>query len=541
MSLMDPDTKQALHEEAVRDSLAERGDLQALVAEFGLDYLLDPNEWSTPPTDADWVEVLVTEISLSDLEERLRVPETRTRFEIPDYRLAGLQAKIAKLAKRAAKLGSDPITLEVVRGPYASPTGGHRRNDSPKGPRLIPIMQATYEVEVHGPKPVIAGWEFLATLEHKQAGTILRTVPTAEVAEGLLDPYRSAGANCDHCKRQRRRKDTYVVRHVETGQVLQVGRTCLRDFTGHDSPESVARMAELLLAAVDACSEGDDDGGWGGGRARECMVEPVEFMTCVLACRAEFGWLSATAARERADGSESTAAQAWTLTLGRNYGLKTRLLKEVEVTAEHAERAAVVLDKAKAALADRDDRSDYEHNLFVWLEEAWVTWRGKGLVASAAGFVDRLENRERAAKVARDQFGQSKHVGVEGERLDLIATVTRVTRTATDWGPLTIVNLLSEDGDALVWFAHDDLPERETPADTPLWVTGTVKRHQADKRAGYPVTALNRVTLSLDADRFRNGTHAPCPSCKAAEGQWCRQGNKRRSALHKRRSKGPIK
>jgi hypothetical protein len=116
------------------------------------------------------------------------------------------------------------------------PTAPHKGGSTPSEPaRSLRLRQGAIEtwheefeyVIVKGETPRVAGFEFLATLEHEEGGTIIRRMPRfgedAEKGDGIdLSAYREACPRCDHCGLERHRKDTYLVRNAETAEIKQV-------------------------------------------------------------------------------------------------------------------------------------------------------------------------------------------------------------------------------------------------------------------------------------------------------------------------------
>lgn len=130
-------------------------------------------------------------------------------------------AKFDKLNERAAKKGlggSWKLTkVERVVEKDTHPVTG------------LPVEKVWYECTVGGTAIAFDGWEFIATLDWDEyAGLIVRAMPGAVAVdrEGLREGW------CDHCKTTRSRRVTYVVRDTNSGQQLQVGRSCIKDFTG---------------------------------------------------------------------------------------------------------------------------------------------------------------------------------------------------------------------------------------------------------------------------------------------------------------------
>jgi hypothetical protein len=121
----------------------------------------------------------------------------------------------------------------------------------------------------------------------------------------LPERFRTLGPVCEHCHLSRGRKETFIVRH-EDGRMVQVGRQCLRDFLGHDSPDHLVALVCLettLRASLDAEESGGMLLGAGSG-------EPsiIWYLAWVIWSIQRWGWLS----RRKAEGTldMSTADRA---------------------------------------------------------------------------------------------------------------------------------------------------------------------------------------------------------------------------------------
>lgn len=241
-----------------------------------------------------------------------------------DARLPELQATIEKLGKRAARLGVRAPVLTVgesVQVPYCTDSDGsglYRLNPADlakvEAHRVAGSLRyrSFRQCSVSGEPVVVAGWEFVATLQHLKSESgetvnLLRTVPTFEGA--LPERFRTAGPEwCDHCRTKRARKDTYVLRRISTtcdtcgdsgftgpetgydgvcsdcgGQSVgapdwqQVGRTCTQDFLGDRDPEKFLASLDLLLAAALALDESDGEEWSGGSGAWTDMVPTLTY------------------------------------------------------------------------------------------------------------------------------------------------------------------------------------------------------------------------------------------------------------------------
>lgn len=173
-----------------------------------------------------------------------------TNYLIPTQNVATLQADIAKLAKKAAKLGCVAPVL-VIGKTVMVPIGKNEFGEV--------FYAEKVEVSVTGTAPKLNGWSFVGVVENVECSTILRSVSGNEIPAA----YRDANpCNCDHCGINRRRNSTFIVQH-ESGVFKQVGKQCLADFLGHANPEHVAAYAQHIAELNISDYDEDEKLGYG--------------------------------------------------------------------------------------------------------------------------------------------------------------------------------------------------------------------------------------------------------------------------------------
>ena len=158
------------------------------------------------------------------------------KYSVYEANLQTLTAKLTRLNAKLARINVAPITWKQV--------GQH---DEPH-PEIGNALVRYIDLEVEGVVPVENGWSFVATIVHTEEGNIIRNVP------GYIVPveFRDRPTWCDHCKCNRVRRDTYIVRH-EDGRVMQVGSSCLADFIGTSNRNGLTKASEILLNVFDVC------------------------------------------------------------------------------------------------------------------------------------------------------------------------------------------------------------------------------------------------------------------------------------------------
>lgn len=187
-------------------------------------------------------------------------------YRIPAERLSVLRAGVEKLNKRAEKLGMAPVTIVVgeTRAEHYIETCPPEYGDDGRilSRTEISRTRRVLDVRLEGTVPVIAGFAFVAKLDHLEGGNLVLRAPGFD---GDLDGYRVVGSRCQHCGLSRSRAATFLVREA-SGGIIQVGRQCLQDYTRHADVENAVKLfkcwQELLAGGSDEDSEGWGFGGY---------------------------------------------------------------------------------------------------------------------------------------------------------------------------------------------------------------------------------------------------------------------------------------
>jgi hypothetical protein len=354
---------------------------------------------------------------------------------VPSERIAELRDKIAKLNRKAEKLGCDPIVLRLGE-PFTHELEGKIVEDTP--------------VFITGKAPQLNGWQFVATLEHDENGTLIRRIPTF-TDEVDLTQYRTATPdNCDQCHARRRRNDTYIVaKYLEVPQraargdllnsyeTKQVGSTCLKDFTGHENPEAIARWMEAVRDLIEGVKGGSLDGGY---------LTPRYYLGDLMAEAAVEVRLNGYVSRRQAQEDYKTA----TADAVRNsfFARQTPAAKTMEpVTDEDVARGDKAIEWVQS-LEDKDLEQDYLYNLYTVCKSGTLTARQFGIAASAITAYERAMERkaERSGPGRVDEF-----IGEKGDKIDVTFTVFRVYENVTEYGMSYKHILRADTGHTLTW------------------------------------------------------------------------------------------
>ncbi len=516
---------------------------------------LSEAEWARigPKVLAKNIKVLLPVLDLEEGEHRVR-----------DYKMPGLTDGLAKLARRAEKLGLPVPAVSTVRvEEVPTAVAFHWMNERVWA--FSGHVQVFHVLKAATDRVVLDGWTFAGTIEHLgEDGNVVRGVP--EFEGKLPVSFRTDKPTCDHCKVYRRRASTFIVSNGASFQ--RVGRQCLADFVGSKNADSIVALAAIEHAFADMLEDDwSEDGGYGGGG--ELRVDPVTFLSSVALCIQEFGWLSRGAARETDKISTASAAMEVLFPPKRAIMDGTVKLTRDLITDAHRADAASALIWAREI--DPETTSDFLHNCRV--VAGLASWGHKHNGIGAAILMSYQREQERLKRMEFERRLPSVFLGSVGERFGsgkgkkavapIQARVLGVYSIDGQFGLTTIIRMqaLSADGVSchdLVWFCSGTCTgvvdqealdaervagkaldaARAAPSDsysdawsaaidaanTTWWatrtaaekairdiavgdlvlVTGTVKKQEVSKKTTRPETVLSRCALTLVVEQVES-------------------------------------
>lgn len=375
----------------------------------------------------------------------------RREFVIPMDSLPRLEERFQKLARRASRLSVEGPSLVIGE-----------RVDIPevniRGVETGAIASFLY-VKVEGVAPKLPGYELVAVIRHLQGEEDANLVTT--VGEHRIpESFRHTGPICDHCHVKRNRNDTFVVRH-DSGKLVQVGRSCLRDYLGHGSIERIATIAELIADALDAMSEFDGDLDIDFFATGERHVKDwhlVTYLAYVSAVIDRHGWCSrATAMAHEGVDATSDAAWRWMIEnyqeMKRSNGHHAVRLQHPEPSERDYARANTARDWAMALHENLETLSDYEHNVNVVARVSRVDRKTRGVGASILVACDRA-HAKKAERQASQWFGKVKVQGdkkYKRETYELKVLAAIEVGINSRFGSSTLHILRDTNGNKAVW------------------------------------------------------------------------------------------
>lgn|GEM_PF-5051026 len=322
--------------------------------------------------------------------------------------------------------------------------------------------------------------------------------------EGVLRDYQVVDHHCDHCHRSRRRTTVFLLTSRETGQIVQVGNSCLSLFTG----VTVTGLRSLMFA--DDLEK--DMGALMGGPS--CAHDPGQWRVSQIVAVALA--LSDGGMAYRAKNLDGTGTSRQV----KDYVACGSWEKYFEKTAEYdvpSRRPDDYLGDGTVALvvasmAAMDEDSEYADTMRTLARRDWVVpAKLVGVTASAVAVWARTQKTTTRPLAPTGFFGE---VGARYTQVE--ATLTRSTYIGGGFGYHSpdryMYTLVTAEGDhALVWWT-DELSASFRIGDTVL-VDFTVKSHdtwrpgEGDPRDQTTIYFVKRKTL-VDVTAQARSDHA---------------------------------
>lgn len=373
-------------------------------------------------------------------------------YRVPVSAVADVEKTLSRYARKAARYGC--ALSYSVGAPYAVERPVFDVCDGRTAVRVGVQLVEVQDVSIDGDVIACGVYTLLARLEHMDGGNVVTLYNGAE----MRPEWASMPARCQHCGGAHGQKKTFILSDAH-GNFVQVGSTCLHDFSGLD-PQLVGILhdmrAALLLEDVSA---------------RDFSARPVDPV---------FNTVDALAHAVRVLRLQGYVRSG-------EHGENRAIIRDAMRANERASAVDVARAQDMAAyIANMDDASACAAGLSdvrALVLSRYCAARHMGYVAFAPVAYARHIERENERAAARSA---SEYIGSVGERVTLdIASADVITTIPGQYGVTTVYKLVDVSGNVCIWFASGSLP------DGAQRVKATIKGH--NERDGVKQTMLTRV------------------------------------------------
>jgi hypothetical protein len=345
--------------------------------------------------------------------------------------------QIAKLNKRARKLSLPEITVTLGRVyPEIRTINGIKKE--------VLILPA----EITGPLDIkYNNWQFIATLQHLSTGAnIIRLCSNFSIPV----KYYNCDSNCEHCNVKRNRNDTYLVRN-DSGLIMQVGSSCIKDFLGGNSPDWILQHASLI-ADLFYCLNNTN-----GKLDQIFYIETVLSQT--LSCIRQYGWVSKTVAEEQ--NMQSTASFVYN-----NLYPPSLDYNICQITDDDKLKAQQVIAWVENLSDEQCIENIYLHNIRAIVNSGAVDFRNLGYAVSIIPAFERTNEKKNKSI--------SNYVGEIKSRQQFNLIVKKIFCNNSSYGAYFKYIFEDEDNNIMVWSTSK---KQDLNINQKIQLLGTIKNH----------------------------------------------------------------
>ena len=397
--------------------------------------------------------------------------EEYSKFIVCEDNMKYVEKSIDTLNKKAKKLNLPEIQLIITNPTYEEYTKDKKK-----------YIKKFYDVAVIGEAPIINGWIFVASISTDQRTSIIRQNTSVEIEPGALNQYREHPTHCEHCNSNRRRKNTYIVKHIDSGSLKQVGSTCIRDFTGHMNPQKILAFYDSLHEFKYIPDFAKFEGNINYGNYYEFNT----YMSFVAYCTRVYGFV-----KSRIDNDEQWPTKSHAM----------HLLNEMYKPLKRGE---------DREMPEAIDNENYKKAIKYFLEDTFVTTKGdfRSFVDNVKVIIDAAEKdgmiREKdvayIAPLVQMYFAfekkteeskitaTSEFIGEVGKRQDFVLTLKKFYTFEGAWGASNIYVFNDETGNVFIWKTGAYLEKDET-----YTIKGTIKEHKIFRDVKQTIISRGKV------------------------------------------------
>lgn len=354
-------------------------------------------------------------------------------YMISTVRFEFFQKEFSKLVKFAEKIGAE-IPTYTAELTYKKDHGYY------------------YNVEVQGLAPKYDGWEFVARIDNvEHIITGLKAFP---------EHYYDDHGKCEHCNVNHARVKTYIIQ--KDNKFMEVGGSCLKQFTGGLTPEKVARHFDMLRTIVDMNLDYDE---MSRGNGRNIHNNLPRFISLVKSLKDKYGFIKAS------DEAESTGRFAYNIMTG-NLNREEALAYGPFIQKWGSQNQDYALE-AIEYVKSQDRCNSFMINLKQICENGFFTQRSFGILAAIVQVYDAYKFGSEQRKIEQQE---STYQGNAGDKLSFEVTVMRKRVTFGAYNMQTWLLMKDNSGNVITWSASKEL-EDIFEGDT-IVIKGTVKTHK---------------------------------------------------------------
>lgn len=363
-------------------------------------------------------------------------------FSIPEDNMPALTKKLINIRNKCLKHGA---TFEYHIHDY------HYEARDPSNPALGNLRLA--DIGIEGVARV-NGWDFIGRIEHTQHGNVVHHLDNSVE---VPPHYLTTKPVCEHCGTTRARVYTYLLKNYDTGDIKQVGKSCLEEYTGGLDAAVCAAYESAIhdCETWQGCVKGINYG----------KYFPIhDVLTTACAFVDTFGY-------QRTDSENATRDQVLGYLENRPVQMDLAVQYNLD-PSQYQNMSNDIVTWAAQLDTNQCERFTYLHSLKVLLAHDYINRKDISMVVSAVSTYTReLEKRYEELNWLQQRV-ISQHVGNIKDRITVPqADIECITGWDTQYGHTFLYKIIDPKGNVFIWKTGTYIEHEKAT------VVGTVKAH----------------------------------------------------------------
>lgn len=384
-------------------------------------------------------------------------------YYIPEENLEKVKAKISQINKKAVKNGLIPFQLNIGDVEVKE----IKTKDKITNEDVVVRVEHWYPITISGEYPSINGWKCIAKIDHRDGVNLISIYDETDVSK-----YRDRKPTCDHCGHNKIKVQSYLIQNVESGEIMQIGKSCIKDYIKAD-PKTMLAYLQWFSNLDEMFSDEEYSGG-----GRVDYYYPVSTIAAISAlCIRKNGWKSS----QEVDSTVSCVGDFFFPPQFKTEQLKRNWEEFFTLTDDDVKVAEGMIEYFSTQSAN--------NNFVIMVQDllALGDIRSKffSFIAGAvSGYLKHLDRKIREDSVNRT----NEWVGEIKKRQEFTVTLENINVIDGYYGMVYIHRFLDSDGHTIIWFANGTSIDRKGET---FKIKATPKKF--DEYKGWKQTVVARV------------------------------------------------
>jgi hypothetical protein len=378
---------------------------------------------------------------------------------VPVSNISNFNSKINMLNKKAAKLGLDAIVVTKISKPYShkvvvkSPISDYD------------IWTDVVDYKIEGSIPHISGWAIVGVIDYVDGVNIVKSM------EGIPELFRTREPFCDHCHTKRVKLNTVVIKNIDTGEYMQVGKTCLKDFVNTETKDALSYNASFVSLKEEETEDFINEKG-----KFELKAGVIDVLTVASAMIKKFGYVSVS-------NEDYSIGRVATKQMVIEYFFGKEKRDFLDIDPSDSELAQKVVEFINTS----SSKSEFIYNTQEIIKLGTVAPKYFGYVVGAIAFYHKAVVTETESVKRVNEYYPSP----VSSKIKVDVTVKNITVLDSYYGTSWLCSFVDAEGRSIVAFCSRPI---SAEIGSSKQVSGTIKKFQ--EYNGTKQTVLTRIKLS---------------------------------------------